>query len=314
MNILLSTIPYGLLVGILSLGVYISYRIMNVPDLTVDGSFAFGAVVNGICCMYGHPLLGLFLGFCAGAAAGVCTGAIHTLLGVSAILAGVLVQTALISVNVLIPLAFEDVTAHSTSFAINPRFGARSIFMDAANLLGIRGAQDTKILSIIILAVFTAAVIALLLLFFSTQLGLSIRATGNNEEMVRASSINTDKNKVISFALSNGIVGLSGALYVQYLKSYSEGIGLGMLVTALASIIIGETLFGKRRLLGGFLTVIAGSVIYRIIYSFAIRNGGANGIKLFSSVIVVLFILFSVVRRKIKDSRAFSRDKGERDA
>lgn len=303
MTMLLSALPYGLLVSILSIGVYISYKIMNVPDLTVDGSFALGAVVNGICCLYGHPVLGLLLGFLAGAVAGIATGLLHTALHVSAILAGVLVQTALISVNVMLPLAFGSVTGKSTSFAINPRFGARSVFMNLADIFGITGAQQTKVLAIVVLVVIVAILIGLLMLFFSTQLGLSIRATGNNEEMVRASSINTNKNKVISFALSNGIVGFGGSLYVQYLKSYAEGIGLGMLVTALASIIIGETLFGNRRLFAGFLTVVAGSVLYRVIYSFAIRGGGANGIKLFSAVIVVLFIAFSVVRKHLKEKR-----------
>ncbi len=300
---LLSALPYGLLVSILSIGVYISYKIMNVPDLTVDGSFALGAVVNGICCLYGHPLLGLWLGFVSGALAGTATGLLHTLLHVSAILAGVLVQTALISVNVMLPLAFGSVTGKSTSFALNPRFGAQSIFMNLSNVLGVNGAQNAKILAIVLLVLIILALIAFLMLFFSTQLGLSIRATGNNEEMVRASSINTNKNKVISFALSNGIVGFGGALYVQYLKSYAEGIGLGMLVTALASIIIGETLFGNRRLFVGFMTVVTGSILYRLIYSFAIRGGGANGIKLFSAVIVVLFIAFSVVRKRLTEKR-----------
>lgn len=302
---LLSALPYGLLIAVLSIGVYISYKIMNIPDLTVDGSFAFGAVVNGICCLYGHPLLGLLLGFLAGAFAGMLTGVIHTQLGVSAILSGVLVQTGLISVNVMLPLfpLFAEATSKSTSFAIVQNFGGKTIFFSLAKLFGVKGADANKILSIVVLIFIIAALIALLMLFFSTQLGLSIRATGNNEEMVKASSINTKKNKVIAFSLANGIVGFSGALYVQYLHSYSEGIGLGMLVTALASIIIGETLFGNRRLFAGFITVVLGSVIYRIIYAFAIRNGGANGIKLFSSVIVVAFIAFSVVRKKLQEKR-----------
>lgn len=300
---IISAVPYGLLIGVLSIGVYISYKIMNVPDLTVDGSFAIGAVINGICCLYGHPLLGLVAGFIAGACAGSCTGIIHTKLGVSAILAGVLVQTGLISVNVMIPLAFKEATSRSTSFALNPRFGAKTLFNDIANLLGIRGAAEVRILSIVILVLVIVLLISLLMLFFNTQLGLSIRATGNNEEMVKASSINTEKNKIIAFALANGIVGLAGALYVQYLRSYSEGIGLGMLVTALASIIIGETLFGNRRLFLGFLIVVAGSFIYRIIYAFAIRGGGANGIKLFSAATVILFIALSVLRKNLKESK-----------
>lgn len=305
MQMILSALPYGLLIGVLSIGVYISYKIMNIPDLTVDGSFAFGAVVNGIFCLYGHPIMGLFAGLLAGAAAGMLTGVIHTQLGVSAILSGVLVQTGLISVNVMLPLfpAFEAATSKSTSFAIVQRFGGDTIFFGLSRLLGIKGADANKILSIVVLAFIIIAVIALLLLFFSTQLGLSIRATGNNEEMVKASSINTKLNKIIAFSIANGIVGFAGSLYVQYLHSYSEGIGLGMLVTALASIIIGETLFGSRRLFAGFTIVVAGSLIYRVIYAFAIRNGGANGIKLFSSVIVVAFIAFSVIRKKLKERK-----------
>ncbi len=305
MDMILSALPYGLLIGVLSIGVYISYKIMNIPDLTVDGSFAFGAVVNGVFCLYGHPVLGLFAGLLAGAFAGMLTGVIHTQLGVNPILSGVLVQTGLISVNVMIPLipAFEAVTAKSTSFAIVQNFGGKTIFYSLAKVFGVRGAGNMKIMSVVVLASLIALVIGLLMLFFSTQLGLSIRATGNNEEMVKASSINTKQNKVIAFSIANGIVGFAGALYVQYLHSYSEGIGLGMLVTALASIIIGETLFGSRRLFAGLLIVVSGSLIYRIIYAFAIRNGGANGIKLFSSVIVIAFIAFSVIRKHLAEKR-----------
>ncbi|MBP5283677.1 MAG: hypothetical protein J6Y93_03315 [Treponema sp.] len=305
MDMILSSVPYGLLIGILSTGVYISYKIMNIPDLTVDGSFAFGAVVNGICCLYGHPLLGLLLGFMAGGFAGMLTGLIHTKFGVSAILSGVLVQTGLISVNVMIPLTsfFEKATSKSTSFAIVQNFGGDTVFYSLARLFGIHGVDANKILAIVVMVVMIALLIGILMLFFSTQLGMSIRATGNNEEMVKASSINTKLNKIIAFSLANGIVGLAGSVYVQYLHSYSEGIGLGMLVTALASIIIGETLFGSRKLLWGFIIVISGSLIYRVIYAFAIRNGGANGIKLFSSVIVVAFIAFSVFRKKIAEKR-----------
>lgn len=303
--LVLSALPYGLLIAILSIGVYISYKIMNIPDLTVDGSFAFGAVLNGILCLYGHPFLGLLVGFLAGSLSGMCTGLIHTKLKVSAILAGVLVQTGLISINVMIPLFFKNATSRSTSFALNSGFGAKTVFGVISDLLGVKGIQNIRILSIILMILAIAIIITLLMLFFSTQLGLSIRATGNNEEMVKASSINTETRKIIAFSIANGIVGLGGAFYVQYLKSYSEGIGLGMLVTALASIIIGETLFGNRKLLLGFIIVIAGSVIYRVIYGFAIKNGGANGIKLFSAVVVILFIAFSVLRKKIAEKKRF---------
>lgn len=296
------------------MGVYISYKIMNIPDLTVDGSFAVGAVTNGILCLYGHPLLGLLVGLFFGGLAGMATGLIHTQLKVNPILSGVLVQTGLISINVLIPLSFGDITAKSTSFAINQRFGGDTIFMMVQRLFGVKNPDTVKLLSIILLILILALVIGLLLLFFSTQLGLSIRATGNNEEMVKASSINTNQNKVIAFTLANGIVGFGGALYVQYLRSYSEGIGLGMLVTALASIIIGETLFGNRKLFAGFIIVVLGSLIYRVIYAFAIRNGGANGIKLFSSIIVILFIAFSVIRKKLAEKRAFAKAQEEADA
>ncbi|MBQ6779925.1 MAG: hypothetical protein IJP62_01700 [Treponema sp.] len=314
MTMILSALPYGLLIGVLSIGVYISYKIMNIPDLTVDGSFAVGAVTNGILCLYGHPLLGLLVGLFFGGLAGMCTGLIHTQLKVNPILSGVLVQTGLISVNVLIPLSFGEITAKSTSFAINQRFGGDTIFMMVQRLFGVKNPDTVKVLSIIVLVLVIAVVIALLLLFFSTQLGLSIRATGNNEEMVKASSINTNLNKVIAFTLANGIVGFAGALYVQYMRSYSEGIGLGMLVTALASIIIGETLFGNHRLFAGFIIVVLGSLIYRVIYAFAIRNGGANGIKLFSSVIVILFIAFSVIRKKVAEKRAFDKAQEEANA
>lgn len=315
---LFAAIPYGLLIGILSIGVYISYKIMNIPDLTVDGSFAFGAVVNGICCLYGYPVLGLFAGFIAGSFAGMLTGVIHTKLNVNPILSGVLVQTGFISINVMLPLAgiFASKTSLSTSFVLSQSFGGETIFMkvigflglkdqDFLARLGINAADIDKFVGMVLLLIIIAILLVILNLFFSTQLGLSIRATGNNEEMVKASSINTNRNKVIAFSLANGIVGFAGSLYVQYLKSYSDGIGLGMLVTALASIIIGETLFGSRRLFAGFLIVLSGSVIYRIIYSFAIRNGGPNGIKLFSSVIVVAFIAFSVIRKKLKEKKEF---------
>lgn len=310
---ILSAMPYGLLIGVLSIGVYISYKIMNIPDLTVDGSFAFGAVVCGIFCLYGHPVTGLFAGLLAGAFTGMLTGVIHTQLNVNPILSGVLVQTGFISINVMIPLAkcFSK-TSGSTSFSITQNFGGETIFYMLSDFLklkeiarstGMAYSDLTKIMSIIVIILVTVVLIAVLMLFFSTQLGLSIRATGNNEEMVKASSINTKSNKIIAFTIANGIVGFAGSLYVQYLHSYADGIGIGMIVNALASIIIGETLFGSKKLLHGFIVVCAGSVLYRLIYAFAVRNGGPNGIKLFSAVIVVAFIIFSAIRNKLKEKK-----------
>lgn len=297
---ILSALAWGLIFGVLALGVYISYKIMNIPDLTVDGSIAFGGVVGAVLSMYGHPIFGLFLGFLAGALAGTITGLLHTKLKIPAILSGVLVSTGLISVNIYFINYFtkknNGVETTSISLYTNK---SNTIFDMICNMLNASNQNQMKIYSIILMLVILAIVISLLLLFFNTQLGLSIRATGNNEEMVKASSINTDLNKILSFAIANGIVGLAGALYVQYMRSYTDGMGTAMLVTGLASIIIGETLLGKRKLKYGFFIVVFGAILYRLVYAIAIKYGSANSIKIVTVIIVILAIAFSVIKDKV---------------
>ena len=296
MNIFFNGLSYGLLIAVVSIGVYISYKIMNVPDLTVDGSFTFGAVIGGLMCLNGYPILGIICSILAGTIAGAATGLIHTKLKVSPILSGVLVATALYSVNIWLSRWGKA----PTSFYLNKAYGAKTIFMynHNSNILELSRYGKIGIMVLIIIILIT-----LLLIFFSTQLGLSIRATGNNEQMVKASSINTDLNKIISFALANAIVALAGNLFVQFTKSYDVMMGSGMLVTSLAAIIIGETIFGNRKLYIGFIIVVIGSVIYRVIYSIAIRAGSDSDIKFLSAFIIVLAIALSNLKNYLKNKR-----------
>lgn len=293
MTIVSTAVSYGLLIAVLAIGSYITFSILRIPDLTSDGSFCLGAVVCGAISLVGHPYLGLLAGIVASALAGLATGLLSTRLKISPILSGVLVATGLISVIDWVPGWFGK----TPSFYLRASSGAKTIF-DAAG--------DANGLKILILLAIIIVLISLLLLFFRTQLGLSIRATGNNETMVRSSSINADRMKVIAFTLSNAVIGLAGGLYVQYSRAYSSTMGSGMLVTALAAIILAEVIFGKKKLFPALPLVVAGALLYRLVVAVVIRFTTQNTIKIGTAAIVILAIAASTLkdRWRLKKKRA----------
>jgi putative ABC transport system permease protein len=226
-------VSQGILWSIMTLGVYITFKVLDFPDLTVDGSFATGGAVTAILVSHGvNPFLSLLLSLLAGMACGYVTGFLHTKLEIPGILAGILTMIALYSVNLRI-----------MGQSNTPLLGVATIFSVISGLIpGI----TANILSMIIGLVFTLVVIILLYWFFGTEMGCSIRATGNNEYMVRALGVNTDKMKIIGLVLSNGLVGLSGAMVAQNQGYGDVQMGTGTIMIGLASVIIGEVLMGNR--------------------------------------------------------------------
>ena len=229
MTLLLGSLQLGLLYGILGLGIYISFRILSTPDLTTEGSFAFGLAVSAAVTAAGHPILALPAALAAGALAGCVTGFLQTKLRIHPILAGIITMSGLYSVNLLVLGGASNLSLVRTDtiFKLIP---------------GLAKDQAMTVLSI------AAAVICLVLviLFFKTHLGMCIRAVGDNEDMVRASSINTDACKILAFCLSNGLIALSGGLIAQYQGYADISSSTGILVVGLASVIIGEAIFGRR--------------------------------------------------------------------
>lgn len=287
MDIVLSALLLGLQYAMLALGVYITFRVLNIPDLTVDGSFTLGAAVSAVLSVAGHPFLGLLAALVCGALAGGVTGFLQTKAGIHPILAGILTMSGLYTVNITI------MGAPNVSLIGKPRFYD---FVDA--LLLNAGKNVPEILAVAVLCV---VVTTLLILFFRTVFGLCIRATGNNEDMVRASSINTNATKITALCMANALVGLSGALIAQTGGYADVNGGSGMIVVGLASVIIGEVIFGKRSLTLGLISAVVGSVVYRLIIALALESNvfSANALKLISAVIVGITLSVPAMRAAI---------------
>lgn len=293
---LISCMELGLLYGLLALGLYLSYRILNIADLTVDGSFTLGAAVSVMVTTMGYPFLGIMLGMGAGALAGMVTAFLQTKLKVQPILAGILTMTALYTVNI-------SVMGGKPNLAL---LNVETLFTKAASLFGKQWGGTVTGLVICIM------VIAFLVLFLHTKTGLSIRATGDNEDMVRSSSINVDFAKTVGLAIANALVGLSGALIGQNQGFADSNMGVGMVVAGLASLIIGEIIFGtlaelifkKKTILMHVIVVLLGSITYRTIIAVAIElNLSASSMKLISAVIITLAISYPVIKDKIGFSK-----------
>ncbi|MBR3158624.1 MAG: ABC transporter permease [Atopobiaceae bacterium] len=297
---MLGAVSQGILWGIMVLGVFITYKILDIADLTVDGSFALGGCVCAILVVNAgaDPWLALLAGTAAGIVAGAVTGLLHTLFDIPAILAGILTQISLWSVNLRI-MGKSNV----------PLLQTKTVFSSLADLTGMP--QTT--ITVVVGAIFAVLVIALLYWFFGTEIGSALRATGNNEHMSRALGIDTRITKVIALMLSNGLVGLSGALICQSQKYADIGMGTGAIIIGLAAIVIGEVL---GRLTPGKLTsfssrliaAVVGSIVYFLIRAIVLQLGmDANDMKLLSAGIVAIALAVPVVWERYQLRRSYSK-------
>ena len=258
-NQILGALELGLVYGLMVLGVFITFRILKIPDLTVDGSITLGMAVCAMLTNAGHPGIALIVALIAGALAGCVTAFLQTKAKIAPILAGIMTMSGLYSINLLI----MDNGKPNISILGSPTIF--SIFQEATGL-------DKHASRIIVSLIVCRVVVGFVEFFFTTHVGLSIRATGDNEAMVRATSISTVKMKWIALAMANACVALSGAIYTQYIGSADVTAGSGTVVIGFASVIIGETICLKKTLKVQLVSTIVGSVLYRVIIAVAIRT------------------------------------------
>ena len=290
----------GLAWGIMAIGVYLTYRVLDVSDLTVDGSLATGGAVCAVAISMGvNPWLAVLLAVLAGMLAGLVTGFFHTKCGIPAILSGILTQLALYSINLRI-MAIGDTASTKATVALN---------VNSHNLL--LSSRYIRSLSLenplILLVIVVGLVIAALYWFFGTEMGCSLRATGANQNMARAQGINTDFSKVLALVVANGLVALSGALLAQYQGSATVDMGRGAIVIGLAAVIIGEVLFGKIfvNFALKLLACIIGAIIYYVVITLVLRLGlESTDLKLLTAMVVALFLTIPNWKNKIFHKKA----------
>ena len=281
-----TALELGFLYALVAMALFLSYRILDIADLTTDGCFVLGAAVSVTVTAAGHPVLAIFAAMFAGACAGFVTAFLQTKLGVPSILAGIVTNTGLYTVN-LMAMGWKSNQS---------LLGGKTVFTMLRET-GIGGEWYE-----LLLAAFVTLLAGLLLvLFLGTRMGLSIRATGDNPDMVRASSINTRVTVTIGLCAANAVTALSGAILAQYQKTADINLGTGMVIIGLASLIIGETIFGRGGIPLKVVGAVAGSVIYRFIIAVALRlNLPAECLKLISAVIVALAIALPYLRQQHK--------------
>lgn len=297
LNALRDAIAQGLLWAVMTLGVYITYKILDVADLSVDGTFALGGAVSAVMIVNGaNPLLALLVSMVTGMVAGAVTGLLHTMLEVPILLAGILTQLGLYSINMRI-----------MGRANTPLLGETTLFTILKNATGLSSVWVNTIIGLI----FCIALIAIMYAFFGTELGCALRATGDNGNMARALGVSTKGMIVLGLLLSNGLVALSGGLVAQNQGYADVGMGTGTIVIGLASIIIGSSLF---RFIGGsfgakLTGAVLGSIVYRIIIALVLQLGmDTNDLKLLTAVMVGVALSVPMVRRKLREKNAARRD------
>ncbi len=271
-----SSVEQGLVYAILAIGVYLTFRILDFADLTVEGSFTLGAAVAATMLTKGyHPVIASLVPVLAGAAAGAVTGILHTKGNVSGLLAGILTMTGLYSINLRVmgksnvPLLRED-----TVFTL------------------LEGVFPSSRVALIFFALVVLLIVLVLDWFMFTETGFAIRATGDNEYMIRSLGVNTDNTKILGLAISNGLVAFAGALVAQYQGFADAGMGIGMIVAGLASVIIGEVLLGAGSIPRATAAVVGGSVVYRLAIAFALLFGfRASDLKLITAVLVIVALV-----------------------
>lgn len=296
LSIVQSALELGFIYALVAIALFISFSILNIADLSTDGCFTLGCAVCATVTMAGHPVLGLFAAMAAGVCSGFVTAFLQTKLGIQSILAGIIVNTGLYTVNIAV-----------MGFASNVNlFQCESVFTWAKEAIG--GTWYKLIVS----AVIVILVGIIISVFLNTRMGLSIRATGDNPDMVKASSINTTVMITIGLCVANALTGLSGGLLAQYQKSCDINLGTGMVTIALASLIIGETLIGKGSMIKRIAGVILGSCLYRFIVAIALRmNVPAECLKLVSSIIVAVAIALPYIKQQMAFTKQKRKAKAE---
>jgi len=281
------SLQQGFIYAMLGMGVYLSFRILRVPDLTADGSFTLGVAVSAVLSLAGHPLIALPAAIAAGAAAGFVTGLLQTKCGIAPILSGILTMSGLYTVNLAVQGGAPNLSL----------LNAATLF----NLFPI-GKTASKALFPVLCALL---IFLLLVWFFRTRAGLRIRACGCNEAMARAVAVDSDRARIAALAISNGCVALSGAILAQYQGFGDVNAGVGTVVIGLASVILGEAVFGKRSVTLGLLSVVAGSVLYRLVVAAAVRYNifPAYALKLVSAALVALALSLPAMKRRFDPRR-----------
>lgn len=277
-NSILGAVEMGLLYAFMALGVYITFRILDFPDLTVDGSFTTGGAIAAVMITHGYPpLLATICALAGGMAAGMCTGLLHTKGKINGLLSGILMMIALYSINLRI-LVRPNVSL----------MGEESLF--------------TSVNPLLVMPFIVLLVKILMDLFLRTDLGLALRATGDNARMIRSFGVNTDTTTILGISLANGMVALSGAMIAQYSTFADSSMGIGMIVIGLASVIIGEAIFGAGNVFRATLAVVLGSIVYRIVVALALWVPWLkpSDLKLITAIIVIIALVFPSIQRFLK--------------
>ena len=308
-SMLLSALSQGLLYAPMALGVYITFRILQTPDLTVDGSFVFGMTVSAVVTIAGHPVLALVCGALAGALAGFFTALLQTKLKVEPILSGILVSTGLYTVNYAVlggqsNLYLQSQVKNASGAMVNASSPTIYRLFGALPVCGQGFLKETNAQVLVLTLCIVILLVAALSVFFFTRPGMAIRATGDNEEMVRSSSINADLTRTAGVMLANALVSLAGALLSQQQRYADLNCGNGMLVMGLASVIIGQALTGQRGVVCGLISAAGGSLIYRVELQLAYKvNMPSYAVKLLSALIVVLALSMPLIQKKLASLR-----------
>ena len=293
LDLVISTFATGFLWSLLSIGVFITYRILDIEDLSVEGTYPLGAAVAAVCIAGGgSPLLAIALAMLAGMIAGMVTGLLHTKLKIPALLAGILTMIALYSINLkVMGKANVSILGEGTVY---------SYFMD----MGLSRSNATLVVGVLV----TVIIVLACYLFFGTEIGASIRATGDNQQMIRAQGVNTDNTIILGLVISNGLVAITGALIAQSTAFADVGMGTGTIVIGLASVIIGEVLFGRRSFLNWLIAVVLGSIVYRVVIAIVLWLGlDSNDLKLLTAIIVAIALSMPLIKDKMQ---GFKRLKG----
>lgn len=285
MSLFTSTVWQGLLWSILALGVFLTYRVLDIADLTVEGSYPLGAAVAiSHIASGGSPITAILLAFAAAAIAGAVTGLLHTKLQIPALLAGILTMIGLYSINLRVMGGKSNISIlrMDNMYTFFGNFGL-----------------DKNMCILVCGLIFVAAIIVFLYWFFGTEIGAAIRATGSNKQMIRAQGVNTDVTTIICLMLGNGLIGIAGALIGQSQSFADAGMGTGTIVIGLASIIIGEVLFGTRNFMNWLLAIVGGSIAYRFVVAIVLQLGfNQNDMKLLTAIMVALALAMPLIKSK----------------